>query len=121
MQWILVGVGAALGGMLRLFFSQMLNAIHPVIPYGTLLSNLLGGFLMGIILGLTGVISNDMRLLLATGFLGGLTTFSTFSAESFTLLQQGRMMHALLLIGVHVMGSITATACGFALVTSLRS
>ena len=62
-----------------------------------------------------------MRFLLATGFLGGLTTFSTFSAESFTLLNSGRIGYAFALIGVHVIGSITATAIGFWLVSALRS
>lgn len=121
MKWLLVSVGAACGAMLRLFFAQTMNAIHPVIPYGTLMANILGGFLMGLIIASTNQLSNEMRFLLATGFLGGLTTFSTFSAESFTLLNSGRFGYAFALIGVHVVGSIAATALGFWLVSALRS
>ncbi|AXI02248.1 fluoride efflux transporter CrcB [Aquirhabdus parva] len=121
MQWILVSIGAALGAMLRLFFAQMLNAVHPAIPYGTLLANVLGGFLMGLVLASTQQLSTEMRLLLATGFLGGLTTFSTFSAESFTLLNNGRVGMAFFLIGLHVIGSIAATALGFYLVNAIKA
>jgi CrcB protein len=121
MKWLLVSVGAALGAMLRLFFAQAMNAIHPVIPFGTLMANILGGFLMGVVIASTNQLSHEMRFLLATGFLGGLTTFSTFSAESFTLFNTGRYGYALALIGIHVMGSITATAAGFWLISALRS
>ena len=121
MQWILVSIGAALGAMLRLLFAQMLNALHPAIPYGTLLANVLGGFLMGLVLASTQQLSTEMRLLLATGFLGGLTTFSTFSAESFTLLNNGRIGMAFFLIGLHVIGSIAATAFGFYLLSAIKS
>jgi CrcB protein len=121
MKWLLVGVGAAFGAMLRLFFAQMMNAIHPVIPFGTLAANILGGFLMGVVIASTTQLSNEMRFLIATGFLGGLTTFSTFSAESFTLLNNGRFGYAIALIGLHVMGSITATAAGFWLISAIRS
>jgi len=121
MQWILVSIGAALGAMLRLLFAQILNSLHPTIPMGTLLANILGGFLMGLILASANQMSTEMRLLLATGFLGGLTTFSTFSAESFTLLNTGRYGAAIALISVHVMGSICATALGFWLVNALRT
>lgn len=121
MKWLLVGVGAAFGAMLRLFFAQTMNALHPVIPFGTLMANILGGFLMGVIVASSNQLSNEMRFLIATGFLGGLTTFSTFSAESFTLFNNGRFGFAFTLIGIHVIGSITATAIGFWLVNALRS
>lgn len=121
MQWILVSIGAAFGAMLRLLFAQLLNALHPTLPLGTLLANILGGFLMGFVLASTNQMSTEMRLLLATGFLGGLTTFSTFSAESFTLLNTGRYGAAIALIGIHVMGSIIATALGFWLVNAIRT
>jgi CrcB protein len=121
MQWILVSIGAALGAMLRLLFAQLLNAVHPSIPMGTLLANILGGFLMGLVLATSNHLSVEMRLLLATGFLGGLTTFSTFSAESFNLLNSGRYGAAIALISVHVIGSIMATALGFWLVNALRA
>ena len=121
MQWIIVSIGAALGAMLRLLFAQLLNAMHPTIPMGTLLANILGGFLMGLVLATSNQMSTEMRLLLATGFLGGLTTFSTFSAESFVLLNTGRYGSAIALIGVHVMGSILATALGVWLIHALRT
>jgi len=121
MQWILVSIGAAFGAMLRLLFAQLLNALHPTLPLGTLLANILGGFLMGFVLASTNQMSTEMRLLLATGFLGGLTTFSTFSAESFTLLNTGRYGAAIALISIHVMGSIIATALGFWLVNAIRT
>lgn len=121
MKWLLVSVGAAFGAMLRLFFAQTMNAIHPVIPYGTLMANILGGFLMGLVIASSNQLSNEMRFLLATGFLGGLTTFSTFSAESFTLLNTGRFGFAIALISAHVIGSIIATAAGFWLMNAIRT
>ena len=93
MQWWLVAIGAGCGGLLRLAFAP-LNSWHSVIPLGTWSANLLGGLLMGVVVGLGSKLSPELRYLLATGFLGGLTTFSTFSAESFALLQQGRWQWA---------------------------
>ncbi|MEC7121346.1 MAG: fluoride efflux transporter CrcB [Pseudomonadota bacterium] len=120
MQWwligVLVGSGAAAGAILRYTLGSLLNALHPQIPMGTLAANLLGGLLMGLVVAYSASLSLEARLLLATGFLGGLTTFSTFSAETLVLLQQGRVTYALLLIGLHVMGSVLMTAIGFALV-----
>ena len=121
MKWLLVSAGAACGAMLRLFFAQTMNAIHPSIPYGTLMANILGGFLMGLVLAASNQLSNEMRFLLATGFLGGLTTFSTFSAESFTLLDSSRIGMAFMLITIHVVGSIAATALGFWLLNTIRA
>jgi fluoride exporter len=121
MKWLLVSVGAACGAMLRLFLAQTMNAIHPAIPYGTLIANILGGFLIGIVIASANQLSDDVRFLLAAGFLGGLTTFSTFSAESFMLFHSGRFGYALALIGIHVVGSIAATALGFWLVHAIRS
>ena len=120
MQWWLIGVlvggGAALGAILRYLLGSLLNTLYPAIPIGTLVANLLGGLLMGLLVAYSAGLSLEIRLLLATGFLGGLTTFSTFSAEGFLLLQQGRLMQAVLLIGLHVIGSLLLTALGFMLV-----
>ena len=125
MQWWLIGVlvggGAALGAILRYLLGSMLNPLYPVIPIGTLVANLLGGLLMGLLVAYSAGLSLEIRLLLATGFLGGLTTFSTFSAEAFLLLQQGRIAQAMLLIGVHVIGSLLMTATGFALALWVKS
>ncbi len=120
MQWWLVGLGAAVGGMVRLAFSP-LNSMPMVIPLGTWLANLLGGILMGVVLGLSDRLSMELRYLLATGFLGGLTTFSTFSAESFMLLQQGRFAWAFSLITMHVLGSIALTGLGWWLTQRIMS
>ena len=125
MQWWLIGVlvggGAALGAILRYLLGSLLNTLYPVIPIGTLVANLLGGLLMGLVVACSASLSLEIRLLLATGFLGGLTTFSTFSAEAFLLLQQGRIAQAMLLIGVHVIGSLLMTATGFALALWVKS
>ena len=125
MQWWLIGVlvggGAALGAILRYLLGSLLNPLYPVIPIGTLVANLLGGLLMGLVVACSASLSLEIRLLLATGFLGGLTTFSTFSAEAFLLFQQGRISQAMLLIGVHVVGSLLMTATGFALALWVKS
>ena len=125
MQWWLIGVlvggGAALGAILRYLLGSLLNTLYPAIPIGTLVANLLGGLLMGLLVACSASLSLEIRLLLATGFLGGLTTFSTFSAEAFLLLQQGRIAQAMLLIGVHVIGSLLMTATGFALALWVKS
>lgn len=117
MQWwwigLLVGSGAAVGAMVRYALGSVLNSLYPQLPIGTLVANLLGGLLMGLVVAYSASLSMEARLLLATGFLGGLTTFSTFSAEAFTLLYQGRYLPAMLLIGLHVMGALLMTACGF--------
>jgi CrcB protein len=92
------------------------------VPLGTLAANLVGGFLMGIAMALIGhyqAMSPEMRLLLTTGFLGGLTTFSTFSAEATVLLSRGQLAWAAGLIGAHVVGSIACTFAGLALVSAV--
>ena len=112
MQWLWIGMGAAVGAVLRWWLSR-LNDAHPWLPYGTLLANVLGGLLMGFALVLTQKMSPTLRLFITTGFLGGLTTFSTFSAEVFSLLDAGKVVQGLVLIGVHVLFTLIATAVGF--------
>ena len=83
-----VGLGAAIGAWLRWLLSLGLNTVFPLLPLGTLVANMVGGYLMGLAMGiiaLGGMVSPELRLLVITGFLGGLTTFSTFSAESVNL------------------------------------
>jgi CrcB protein len=121
MRWVLVGFGAAFGAMLRLALAQGFNQVHSFVPLGTLLANVLGGLLMGLVVGWTGPISVEMRWLLATGFLGGLTTFSTFSAETFALLQTGRPALALVLVLIHVVGALLATVLGWWLIQSVQA
>lgn len=112
MQWLMIGFGAAFGAILRGGLARF-NSLHSWLPVGTLLANVLGGLLVGIALAYSERLSPALRGLVTTGFLGGLTTFSTFSAETFTLLQQGRIVSALALIGLHVTLTLLATAIGF--------
>ena len=110
------GVGAALGAWLRWALGLALNHVLPLFPLGTLLANLVGGYLIGVSMGWiaqTGAMSPELRLFVITGFLGGLTTFSTFSAESLSLLQAGRYEVALLHVAGHLAGSILLTLLGF--------
>jgi CrcB protein len=110
-----VGVGAAIGAWGRWGLSLVLNSLFPLLPFGTLLANLVGSYLMGISMGLIslgGLLSPELRLLITTGFLGGLTTFSTFSAESVTLLSRGAYGLASLHILAHLLGSLLMTALG---------
>jgi CrcB protein len=112
-----VAVGSALGALLRWSLGMKLNGLLPGVPPGTLLANLLGAFIIGAALAwLAGnaTISPEWRLLITTGFCGGLTTFSTFSAEVFTLLQQGRPGWAALATAMHVGGSLLMTLAGYA-------
>ena len=119
-----VGVGAACGAWLRWGLGAWLNPLFALLPLGTLVANLLGGLLMGVALAVIQAwptLQPAMKLLLTTGLLGGLTTFSTFSAEAFHLLQRGAIgwlgAHVLL----HVAGSLFMTWAGFALFNALRS
>ncbi|MDO6386636.1 fluoride efflux transporter CrcB [Uliginosibacterium sp. 31-12] len=112
-----ISAGASLGAVLRWLLGTSLNALFPAIPPGTLLANLIGGYLIGLAVAFFGQhagLAPEWRLFVITGFLGGLTTFSTFSAEVTTLLQQGRMLMAGAAIAVHVLGSLAATLAGLA-------
>lgn len=110
-----VALGASTGALLRWCLGMLLNPIFPTIPLGTLTANLVGGFLMGIFMGVMInplFFSDTSKLFIATGFLGGLTTFSTFSAETVHLLQTGQYVFLALIIFSHVAGSIAATLLG---------
>jgi CrcB protein len=118
-----VGIGAALGAWGRWGLSVALNAWFPLLPLGTLLANLVGAYLMGLSMGLValgGLLSPELRLLVTTGFLGGLTTFSTFSAESVTLLSRGDYGWASLHLLGHVVGSLLMTGLGLMTVQLLK-
>ena len=116
MQWLAIGLGAAFGACLRGWLARF-NPLHHWIPLGTLGANVLGGLLIGLALvwfeRMGSGLSPNIRLFMITGFLGGLTTFSTFSAEVFTFIHQGRLMAALSLVGLHVGLTLVATALGF--------
>jgi len=122
--FILVGVGAALGAWSRWLLGIWLNLLFPLIPLGTLVANLVGGYLMGLVMGLIAMGANitpEMRLLVMTGFLGGLTTFSTFSGESVTLLTRGEYGWASLHILGHLLGALIMTALGLFTVQLFKS
>ncbi|MCK0715528.1 fluoride efflux transporter CrcB [Chromohalobacter sarecensis] len=114
---VAIGAGAALGANLRWLLGIWLNALFPAIPPGTLAANWLGAWLIGIAIAVFAQLphlSPEWRLFVVTGFLGALTTFSTFSAEMFTNLQAGRYLMALSGIAVHVLGSLAMTGVGIA-------
>lgn len=117
-----VSLGAALGAMLRYGLSAGLNHLFPNLPPGTLVANLIGGYLIGLVLAgflQAPELSPAWRLFIITGFLGGLTTFSTFSAEVVLALQNGRTGWALATVATHLLGSLVLTAAGFATVAVL--
>jgi CrcB protein len=116
-QFAAVGVGSALGAWLRWGLSAWLNARLPKFPLGTLASNLIGGYLVGFAVAYFLVrhdLSPEWRLFVITGFLGGLTTFSTFSAEVTEHLMRGDYVAGAALAALHLVGSLLLTAAGFA-------
>ena len=119
-----ISAGASLGAVLRWLLAGRFNPLFPALPLGTLAANLLGGYLVGIAVALFAQlpeISPQVRLFVVTGFLGGLTTFSTFSAEVVTQLQQGHTAWALATALGHMVGSFALTALGILTVSWLRS
>ncbi|MBS1198167.1 MAG: fluoride efflux transporter CrcB [Proteobacteria bacterium] len=112
-----ISTGAALGALMRWQLGARLNALFPALPLGTLTANLFGGYVIGLAIAFfaqTPQIASEWRLLIITGFCGGLTTFSTFSAEVVTLLQAGRPLMAIGAISLHVLGSLLMTLAGIA-------
>lgn len=110
-----ISFGSAIGALLRWGLGNKLNGIFPLVPLGTLSANLIGGYIVGIAVGYfaqTPDIAPEWRLLIITGFCGGLTTFSTFSAEVVSLLQQGRLTWAMGAVAIHVSGSLLMTLAG---------
>jgi fluoride exporter len=117
-----VGVGAALGAWLRWWLGLRLNPLFPTVPLGTLASNLIGGYLVGVAVAFFAQnqgLAPEWRLFAITGFLGGLTTFSTFSAEVVTLLSRGQVAWAIGTAAAHLAGSLALTALGIATVRAL--
>ena len=118
MAFAAVGIGAVLGAWLRWGFATWLNPLTPNLPLGTLSANLLGGYLVGLGViffgGHASTVPPEWRLACITGFLGALTTFSTFSAESLALLESGRIASAVMHSSAHLFGALVATALGVA-------
>lgn len=118
-----VVIGAGLGALLRWQLGLLLNRYLPEIPLGTLAANLVGGYIIGFATGFFGslpALSPEWRLLVITGFCGGLTTFSTFSVELVSLLRQGELLWAGTQVVVHVAGSAVMTLLGLATIVWLK-
>jgi CrcB protein len=119
-----VMTGGALGSLLRWVLGNSLNLLFPSIPPGTLLANLLGAYLVGLALTFFGSnpdLAPQWRLLAITGFLGGLTTFSSFSGEVSILLKNERFLMAGAAIAAHLGGSLVLTLAGMATAAALRT
>ena len=113
-----VGFGAFAGAVLRWLLSIALNPILPALPLGTLAANLIGGFVMGVAMGLVAhydALPIVWRLALTTGFLGGLTTFSSFSGEAAALILRQQYAWTVAIIASHLVGSLLLTLVGFGL------
>jgi fluoride exporter len=121
---VAICIGASLGALLRWWLGARLNSYFPTIPPGTLAANLVGGYIIGLGIAFFAsfpALAPEWRLLVITGFCGGLTTFSTFSAEVVTLLQQGRALSACSAIAVHLVGSVLMTFAGIGTVAWVRN
>ena len=120
---VAVGVGAALGAWSRWGLGLLFNTLWPYFPLGTLVANLSGGLMMGVVLGLIGLGSLEnatLRLFITTGFLGGITTFSAFTGESLTLLQKQDYWWAMLHVSSHVFGTLIMATLGYSIVHYFR-
>ena len=120
---VAISAGASLGALLRWWLGGRLNALFPVVPPGTLAANLIGGYIIGVAVAFFATyaaLAPEYRLFVITGFCGGLTTFSTFSAEIVELLQQGRMAWALGAVLAHLAGSVLMTLAGIGTVVWVR-
>ena len=121
--FVAVGIGAAVGAWARWGLGNLFNALVPELPMGTLAANAIGGFLIGVAIQLFADhpgVPPEARLLVITGFLGGLTTFSTFSAEAVSLLARAQWSWAAAHIGSHVASSIALTFAGIYAVRWLK-
>lgn len=120
---VAISVGASVGALLRWWLGLVLNGLFPTLPPGTLVANLVGGYLVGLAIAFFATysaIAPEWRLFVITGFCGGLTTFSTFSAEIVALLQQGRTAWAMGAAALHLAGSVLATLAGIGTLALLR-
>jgi CrcB protein len=119
-----VGVGAAIGAWLRWWLGIVLNPVFPTLPFGTLAANLIGGYLVGVGVAFFSQhagLPPEARLFVITGFMGGLTTFSTFSAEAVTLISRSEYAWALAHTAIHLGGSLVMTTLGILTVSLLKA
>ena len=118
-----ISIGASAGAISRWLLGLALNPLFPPLPLGTLAANLIGGYCVGLLMGFFALfpsLAPEWRLFAITGFLGALTTFSTFSAELVSLLQQERFVMAAAAAGMHLFGSLAMTFLGLASFVLLR-
>ncbi|WP_265947663.1 fluoride efflux transporter CrcB [Dechloromonas sp. A34] len=123
LNFLAIGTGAAIGAWVRWLLGLALNPLFVTLPLGTLAANLMGGYLVGVAVGLFHINTHfplAWKLFAITGFLGGLTTFSTFSAEVVERLLAGQPAWAIGLASVHLAGSLTATYLGLLTVGATR-
>ncbi|MDO9023379.1 fluoride efflux transporter CrcB [Zwartia sp.] len=124
MNFVAVAVGAVAGAWLRWGLGLWLNRHEATLPWGTFAANMLGGYLVGLVLGMVAAHPEwppFWRLLLVTGFLGALTTFSTFSAETIAFIEEGRFGMAVSYSGLSLAGSLLLTYLGLLTAHSLRA
>ena len=122
-NFLYIGLAAAIGAWSRWGIGILLNTIHPLFPLGTLTVNLIGGYLMGISMGafeLFTELNPNLKLIINIGFLGGLTTFSAFTAEVFQLLQKNEFVASLTLIALHVIGSLLMAYLGWLSISLIK-
>jgi CrcB protein len=122
-NFLYIGFAAAMGAWSRWGIGILLNTLHPIYPMGTLTVNLAGAYIMGISIGafeLFSDLSPDLKLIINIGFLGGLTTFSAFTAEIFQLLQKNELVASLTLIALHVVGSVLMAYLGWLSVSFIK-
>ena len=120
---VAVCIGGTAGCLLRWILGIWLNEHSPVMPLGTLAANLLGGYIVGVAVAffaLNSSIAPEWRVLVITGFCGGLTTFSSFSAEVVLMLRQDRWLWACSTIALHLFGSLLMTFAGIATVAGIK-
>ena len=123
-SFLAVGVGAAFGAWLRWWLGVLLNPVFPTLPLGTLSANLVGGYLVGVAVAFFAEhagLPPEVRLFVVTGFMGGLTTFSTFSAEAVTFISRSEYAWALAHTAVHLGGSLVMTTLGILTVSLLKT
>lgn len=121
---VAISVGASAGALLRWWLGDRLNAAFPLLPPGTLAANIIGGYVIGAAIAFFAgfpALPAEWRLLVITGFCGGLTTFSTFSAEVVGLLQRGEPLWAFGEVAIHVTASLLMTFAGMATVLWARA
>lgn len=121
---VAIAIGSVIGGLLRWVLGLRLNGLFASLPLGTLAANLIAGYVIGVAIAFFAQapqLSPEWRMLVITGFCGGLSTFSTFSAEVTGLLQRGQLGWAAGMVAIHVAGSVLMTFAGIATVGWLKS